>query len=501
MSSARRVAQHIRNLARIKNGPPASSLRKAVVACVLSSALCGSEAWYTGRTKPAASGARGGTSSTKVGGHLKLVQSAITLAARGVLPAWRTTPIPALLRDAGLPSAEVALEEARARFALRTQTVDENHPLVNRLPTDTPAQANARSRTSGLQRTAQLVSEAPRPTLRLPHYTVGCRTDPTLYLKKEDAAAEFKTWQENLPPSDVLVFSDGSEQWKEGEHAVGYGFAIYQNGKKVTQGLGTIHELSHVFDAEAIGAWKGLQATLRHPALRANRIWMCIDSTSVIWCLRGNAAESSQWAFHKCQDAFQTAEVQIKWCPGHMGIEGNEEADLLADIAANPAQPRPCPDPLAQQPTICGIRSEANAIKRAAAQRWWKGVSEKLSTRYQRWELPYKMKPPPELSLPRSTLHHLLAIRTGHGDFSWYHQRFKHEDANLECSCGYLKTPEHLVHCKKIYRYLWNWPFKPKRPPRTPEEGQTYLSQLVKAPEKFQGFLRLTSFYNKVCTR
>ena len=48
-----------------------------------------------------------------------MVQSAITLAARGVLPVWRTTPLPTLMRDSGLPSAEVALEEAKARFALR----------------------------------------------------------------------------------------------------------------------------------------------------------------------------------------------------------------------------------------------------------------------------------------------------------------------------------------------------------------------------------------------
>jgi hypothetical protein len=87
VSKARHVAGHIRNLARTKDGPPASSLRKAVVTCVLSSALYRAEAWYGGRSKPAMTGPRDKESSTKVGGHLKLVQSVITLAARGVLPA------------------------------------------------------------------------------------------------------------------------------------------------------------------------------------------------------------------------------------------------------------------------------------------------------------------------------------------------------------------------------------------------------------------------------
>ena len=43
-AKARQVAQHIRNLARTTDGPPASSLRKAVTTCVLSSALYGTEA-------------------------------------------------------------------------------------------------------------------------------------------------------------------------------------------------------------------------------------------------------------------------------------------------------------------------------------------------------------------------------------------------------------------------------------------------------------------------
>jgi hypothetical protein len=53
-----------------------------------------------------------------------MVQSAITLAAHRVLPVWRTTLLPALMRDSSLPLVEVALEEAKARFALRLQIVE-----------------------------------------------------------------------------------------------------------------------------------------------------------------------------------------------------------------------------------------------------------------------------------------------------------------------------------------------------------------------------------------
>ena len=90
-----------------------------------------------------------------------------------------------------------------------------------------------------------------------------------------------------------------------------------------------------LFDAEAIGACKGLQRTIRLPSdVRQRRLWLCIDSTSVIRTLRGDASDSSQWAFHNCQDVMQTHDVKIRWAPGHTGIEGNEAADRLADLGA-----------------------------------------------------------------------------------------------------------------------------------------------------------------------
>ena len=51
VGKARRVAQHIRALGRIRHGPPAVALRKAMITCVLPSLLYGIEVWYAGRTK------------------------------------------------------------------------------------------------------------------------------------------------------------------------------------------------------------------------------------------------------------------------------------------------------------------------------------------------------------------------------------------------------------------------------------------------------------------
>src|ERR1700712_4948271 len=88
-------------------------------------------------------------------------------------------------------------------------------------------------------------------------------------------------------------------------------YVAYQNRRQVLQGFGAINPVPHVFDAEAIGAWNGLLRVL--PNLKDRRVWMCIDSTSVIWCIRGNASDSSQWAFHQIQDAMPSKDIRVKW--------------------------------------------------------------------------------------------------------------------------------------------------------------------------------------------
>jgi ribonuclease HI len=498
---ARVVAYHIRGLARTVNGPPASALRKATITCVLPSLLYGTEAWYAGRTKINSRK----EASTRVGFHVDLVDKTLALAARGVLPVYRTTPTATLYRDAGLPSAMVALEEAKIRFAMRLQTVDTKHPLVARItpPMITKGpQGGIRQRPkTRVQRLGTLIKECPRPRLVPPHFTPGCRKDPTGGIDKRTASEAFKTWWKELPPTDVTVFSDGSEQHKDGSRYVGYGFAIYQNSKQIARGCGSINNLSHVFDAEAIGAWKGLEQTIKlPPETSRRRIWLCIDSTSVIWCTRGDASSSSQWAFLRIQDAMRAYDVRVKWAPGHTGIEGNEAADALADRGAMIAE---SDEGHASQPTVSGIRTIARAMKADAQEQWWRKHKVRLSTWYQKWGLRYAVKTPAELGLPRHILHRLLAIRTGHGDFAWYHRKYKHANAQLTCRCREDKTMMHVVLCRKTHKHFRQWPqeTRPLFPPTSISEATEYLRDLMKEPDQFAALLEVTGFYSRICTQ
>ncbi|KAF1940657.1 hypothetical protein EJ02DRAFT_455835 [Clathrospora elynae] len=63
-----------------------------------------------------------------------------------------------------------------------------------------------------VQRLSLLLPATPRTTLNEPYYSPGCPTDPKLGQDKAKAAEAFKAWWAQLPPTDVTLFSDGSEQ-------------------------------------------------------------------------------------------------------------------------------------------------------------------------------------------------------------------------------------------------------------------------------------------------
>ena len=336
--------------------------------------------------------------------------------------------------------------------------MDSGHPLALKITEPVVNRGgNLQRPRTRIQRLARLLPEVPRPVLTPPHYSPGCRRDPTENQDKKKAAAAFQEWWSQLSAANITVFSDGSEQRVNGTRTVTYGYAVYRGQQQIATGRGSLHPCSHVFDGEAVGAWRGLSYALNQRP--SGRVWMCIDSTSVIWGIQGTASPTSQWAFLRCHEAMEGFNVRVKWCPGHQGIKGNEEADRLANLEAKSPHK---PYGLASKPTVSGIRSAARSALRAAQHRWWADKSTALSQWYRQWQLPYRpQKEPEELKLPRPVLGRLLAIRTSHGDFAWYHRRFQHQDANLRCTCGSNKTPEHLVHCQKTASLFSRWPERP----------------------------------------
>ncbi|KAI7908586.1 reverse transcriptase [Pyricularia oryzae] len=274
-------------------------------------------------------------------GHLRS-RGMVQPTARAILPAYKTTPSSTVLRDAGLPSARVALAHTRLKYGARLRLADKGHPLVSRLR-ETPRARNPGQPATTLQMAAQLLPRIRRLELRAPRNAPDSPTDPTGGVPKEEAARRFIEWLDMVSPGDIVVYTDGSEKHENNCVQIGYGWAVFRAGLEFAAGSASITPESHVFDAEAIGALKGLQAAAR--AQPGARIWICVDSTSVIWGLRGDAPHSSRWAFlefHNLVDLLRKhgSEVRVRWCPGHQGIPGNDRADELAKAgSAGPPDP------------------------------------------------------------------------------------------------------------------------------------------------------------------
>ncbi|KAI0993264.1 hypothetical protein K3495_g14920, partial [Podosphaera aphanis] len=125
---ALKLAQHMRRLNTVKRGASPKSLITAVESCVIPVATYGTEVWWPGLTRPAATG----TIRPPTSFHCELIDKVLRMALRAALPVWRTTPNVVLHREGGIPPARILLEGYRLRFAARLHSLDDNHPLRKR---------------------------------------------------------------------------------------------------------------------------------------------------------------------------------------------------------------------------------------------------------------------------------------------------------------------------------------------------------------------------------
>jgi hypothetical protein len=258
-----------------------------------------------------------------------------------------------------------------------------------------------------------------------------------------------------------------------------------------------------VFDAEALGALQGLRKALTLPEYYGlQQITVCLDNTAAIWCLRGNPSLSGQQVFTAFHDIADAEMINVKWSPGHVDIEGNEEADKQAKRGAESTDVDED-----SGPTAAGIRSIGKKLLKLAAINAWTSARTRLSRHYRKYcsDFTTSNKCPASLKLNRGTLGRWLALRTTHGDFNWYHERFQHEDFNPACTCGCIKSPAHVVHCTKARKFFkqWPWPNNSKDRPQQdqPSTRETYFSMLLADSDLFAKYLGVTDFYRSICPR
>ncbi|KAI1000484.1 hypothetical protein K3495_g7710 [Podosphaera aphanis] len=250
------------------------------------------------------------------------------------------------------------------------------------------------------------------------------------------------------PPLDLFVFSDEALI----EDRAGAGYSKYRGlTQKVGQGSLPLGSSAEVYDAEVAGATAGLSAALTNPmAYYATNVTVCLDNQEAALRLIDTPTTSSprialfrelasSWTQRSRSQNTLPGSVNVRWCPGHVGIPGNEIADALAKSACTTQSP-------ILPTSIARAKRDVKARYQSHVSAYWQ---ENAPTRYKDLGINLNAKISPELaSLDRRTIGLLIAARTRHGDFADYHRRFHHEDALLECTCREEKTLDHFFFCQ-----------------------------------------------------
>ncbi|ODM20665.1 hypothetical protein SI65_03718 [Aspergillus cristatus] len=451
-AKAKLAANGIQALANTVRGVKAPLLRQATIACVVSVLCYGAEAWWPGRRRLRQDlSGRQKLISNGVGAQLACLDRVLRSALLGTLPVYRTTRTAILHRESAIPPVELLLDQRRRSLAIRIHQLDIQHPLHLRVTHQPNRYISTRLLRAADPKNFHLIEQVD-PLLTSPwDSNLEPKERPTT-TPKAQAREEFQKWLDFIPPLSMVVYTDGSKG-KEGT-AAGAGWAGYWGTSKTKIFSGHAKLPNHeVFDAEARAALLGLQAALKDPKTQhSTNIYICLDNLEAVQQLQSQPKGSSQSIFMNFQEAarawpqrprapgIQSGTVQVKWVPGHTGIEGNEEADKEAKMG--------CYAPLELPPPPASLAAAKRAAQRVHWQCFAQFWAEKASKRYKDLGIGIE-KRPPELQLPRAALGRLLAARSGHGDFAEYHERFKHDDALLTCSCGRRKEPSHFYFCRE----------------------------------------------------
>ena len=212
------------------------------------------------------------TVSNRIEGHLSLLQKVISTSARAILPVYRTTPISALYREAGLLPLEVELDSRSRMATLHTHRFDTRHPLKRRV--------------SWVQTREIRVSRFSGWALNFPKTE---NIDPLVqppWSAKENWHASIRrvtNFSHRLPAGipfqDLVAYSDGGLRETDSGPRVGGGVVIYQAGHIVSRKYIPLSSSLTVFDAEVNAALQAVTMALQLSSARfANNLWSLIDN-------------------------------------------------------------------------------------------------------------------------------------------------------------------------------------------------------------------------------
>ena len=281
--------------------------------------------------------------------------------------------------------------------------------------------------------------------------------------KEQYTKTELKTRTEEMitnMEADLMIWTDGSTSGSQ--ERGGAGVLIQDKRTGTTERLCfAAGAICSSFGAEGVAMLRALEWLESHPVEKAV---ICTDSLSVHAALRKDDWKDAQdWIRKiKLQSRKIESQVTVLWVPSHCGIEGNEEADRLADEGTK----------LDQSEVLI---THAIAIAKVKKKRW--SITHKRAKEIYQDKLKPKMKV--ERLWPRRVQSLFSRLRSGHAkELKLYQYKIDVADDPL-CECGQVESTEHvLCECPLL-----------ETTRRTVMEEPVFPHHLVSEPEKARRIL------------
>lgn len=145
-------------------------------------------------------------------------------------------------------------------------------------------------------------------------------------------------------PTHVIAYSDGSRIDKKNTAAAAWcentkHFSTHQLGKEIKYGI---------FEAEFVGLVLALRLLKYSITGSTRQATIVLDNQGVVKDMSTKKTSSCALTHKKeattlikeIKDLSPRVKIALRWCPGHAGVKGNEEADKLATTAAKKPLPR-----------------------------------------------------------------------------------------------------------------------------------------------------------------
>ena len=421
--------------------------------------------------------------SLPVNGLRQRYQRLQNMAIRHMLGAFKGSPARALELEAALPPPEIRFEKQCDRYALRALGFQTNHPVMEALSKVTEdelgeghgkpvniayiLEANTQL-LALLQRVKKLVKgrwniEKPYAEWEAPWTTFPAEFIVSKRTKEAEAEAHAGILENiQLFEGDTtkVYYTDGSQKDSATSAAV---CRITEEGGFDLAKYWSLGKGMEIADAEVFARAKALTIESQSPDENTQTMYIFVDSQAAIARIQNCRGNRTIQQATRAATTLRShgISIYIQWCPSHMGIAGNEMADMLAKEGVEQSQPK--------HNTTISLGHLKRMAKKEVAKEWQKlwynqekeeergryakglGRTYRLITRD---SLVFNLQPNPIIAgLPKNIVSAYIQLKTGKGLLKSFQYTLGNTlDDKCFCSANKRQNTQHLLLECKAYQ-------------------------------------------------